>query len=92
MREHRVDGLLLCPAEGTKAELIERLHRLGLPMVQVLRRLGRREGDHVGADFRLGMTLAVEHLIRWAIGASPSSAAAGTPRRRSIARTPIARP
>src|SRR5271155_3599760 len=63
MREHRVDGLLLCPAEGTKVELIERLHRYGLPMVQVLRRLGRRDAGHVGADFRLGMTLAVEHLI-----------------------------
>ena len=64
MREHRVDGLLLCPAEGTKVELIDRLQGYGLPMVQVLRRLGRREADHVGADFRLGMTLAVEHFIR----------------------------
>ena len=42
MREHRVDGLLLSPAEGTDPEIIERLHRLGLPVVQVLRRLGRR--------------------------------------------------
>ncbi len=64
MREHRVDGLLLCPAEGTKVELVDRLHRQGLPMVQVLRRLGRREADHVGADFRLGMTLAIEHFVR----------------------------
>jgi LacI family transcriptional regulator len=64
MREHRVDGLLLCPAEGTKVELIDRLQGYGLPMVQVLRRLGRREADHVGSDFRLGMTLAVEHFIR----------------------------
>ena len=64
MREHRVDGLLLCPAEGTKVEIIDRLKSYGLPMVQVLRRLGRHEADHVGADFRLGMTLAVEHLIR----------------------------
>ena len=64
MREHRVDGLLLCPAEGTKSELIDRLQGYGLPMVQVLRRLGRRDADHVGADFRLGMTLAVEHFIR----------------------------
>ena len=35
-----------------------------MPVVQVLRRLGRRDNDHVGADFRLGMTLAAEHLIR----------------------------
>ncbi len=64
MREHRVDGLLLCPAEGTKVDLIDRLRDYGLPMVQVLRRLGRRDADHVGADFRLGMTLAVEHFIQ----------------------------
>ena len=35
-----------------------------MPVVQVLRRLGPARNDHVGADFRLGMTLAVEHLIR----------------------------
>jgi LacI family transcriptional regulator len=64
MREHRVDGLLLCPAEGTNPEIINRLRDLGMPVVQVLRRLGRRSDDHVGADFRLGMRLATEHLIQ----------------------------
>ena len=64
MREHRVDGLLLAPAEGTDPDIVERLHRYGLPVVQMLRRLGKRSADHVGADFRLGMTLAAEHLIR----------------------------
>jgi LacI family transcriptional regulator len=64
MREQRVDGLLLSPAEGTEAETVERLHRHGMPVVQVLRRVGRGKADHVGADFRLGMTLAAEHLIR----------------------------
>jgi LacI family transcriptional regulator len=64
MREQRVDGLLLSPAEGSDPAIIERLQRLGVPVVQMLRRLGRRHADHVGADFRLGMTLAAEHLIR----------------------------
>jgi LacI family transcriptional regulator len=64
MREHRVDGLLLCPAEGTDPEIIERLQRFGVPVVQVLRELGRRTNDHVGADFCLGMRIAVEHLIK----------------------------
>jgi LacI family transcriptional regulator, galactose operon repressor len=64
MREHRVDGLLLCSAEGTNPEIINRLRDLGMPVVQVLRRLGRRSDDHVGADFRLGMRLATEHLIQ----------------------------
>lgn len=64
MREHRVDGLLLTPAEGTDPDLPDRLNRMGFPVVQVLRRLGKNHADHVGADFRLGMTLAAEHLIR----------------------------
>jgi LacI family transcriptional regulator len=64
MREHRVDGFLLSPAEGTDPEQIRGLRRLGIPVVQFLRRLERVDVDHVGADFRLGMTLAAEHLIR----------------------------
>src|SRR5579863_4651125 len=40
MREQRVDGLLLSPAEGTDPEIIERLRNFGMPLVQVLRRLG----------------------------------------------------
>jgi LacI family transcriptional regulator len=64
MREQRVDGLLLSPAEGTDVDTIERLHRYGLPVVQMLRRVGKREADFVGPDFRLGMTLATEYLIR----------------------------
>ena len=64
MREHRVDGLLLSPADGSTPELVERLADFGFPVVQVLRRLGKRPAYHVSADFRLGMTLAAEHLVR----------------------------
>jgi LacI family transcriptional regulator len=64
MREHRVDGILLAPAEGTAADVVDELKRHGIPLVQMLRRVGRRSADYVSADFRLGMTLAAEHLIR----------------------------
>ncbi len=64
MREHRVDGILLAPAEGTSPSSINELGRQGLPVVQMLRRVGQRDGDYVSADFRLGMALAAEHLIR----------------------------
>jgi LacI family transcriptional regulator len=64
MREHRVDGILLAPAEGSGAEVIDDLKRQGIPVVQMLRRVGRQSADYVSADFRLGMTLAAEHLIR----------------------------
>ncbi|HLW90783.1 MAG TPA: LacI family DNA-binding transcriptional regulator [Roseiarcus sp.] len=64
MREHRVDGILLAAAEGTSPQTIAELQGQGVPVVQMLRRLGRQNADHVSADFRLGMTLAAEHLIR----------------------------
>jgi len=64
MREQRVDGILLAPAEGTNPHIVDELKRHGLPVVQMLRRLGRQQADHVSADFRSGMILAAEHLIR----------------------------
>ena len=63
MREHQVDGILLTPAEGTAADVVDELKRNGVPVVQMLRRVGGQGADYVSADFRLGMTLAAEHLI-----------------------------
>ena len=64
MREHRVDGLLLAPAEGTDPAIVDDLRTQGLPVVTMLRRLDTKNTDQVSTDFRLGMTLAAEHLIR----------------------------
>jgi LacI family transcriptional regulator len=63
LREQRVDGVIIAPAEGTSPDACAQWRRQGLPVVQVLRRFGRSPGDYVSADFRLGMTLAVERLM-----------------------------
>jgi LacI family transcriptional regulator len=63
MREHRVDGILLALAEGTAPGTVDELRRQGVPVVQMLRRVGKGSADYVSADFRLGMTLAAERLI-----------------------------
>ncbi|RCV88677.1 LacI family DNA-binding transcriptional regulator [Billgrantia montanilacus] len=63
MREHRVDGILLCPAEGTPPTLVETLNAWKLPCVQVLRHIGTPPFDYAGTDFRLGVNLAIDHLV-----------------------------
>lgn len=63
MREHRVDGILLCPAEGTDPQLIDTLHDWRLPCVQVLRHIGEPPFDYAGTDFELGVRQAVDHLV-----------------------------
>ncbi len=62
-REHAVDGVVVCPAEGAGAELVRRLADWGLPCVQVLREI-EDTADYVGTDNRLGTDLATQHLLR----------------------------
>lgn len=64
MREQSVDGVIICPAPGTGADLIERLREWNLPCVQTPRHVSAREGNYAGVDFQLGMELVTEHLIR----------------------------
>ncbi len=63
LQEHRADGALFCPAQGTSSETIDRLHRWHLPFVLVVRYLLDTEADYVGADNVLGARIAVEHLV-----------------------------
>ncbi|WP_159997148.1 LacI family DNA-binding transcriptional regulator [Roseomonas sp. 18066] len=60
LREHRVDGILLCPALGTSAAEIA---DLGLPCVQAMRRATGNAGDFAGPDNRQGMVALAEHLV-----------------------------
>jgi LacI family transcriptional regulator len=63
IREQNVDGIILTAAEGTEPEIVSRLKAWRLPCVQALRRIGEENGDYVGPDYRMGVSLAVEHLI-----------------------------
>lgn len=62
-RGHGVDGVILCPAEGTDAALLTRMRDWGLPVVQSLREVGRGVTDYAGADYVAGVGLAVRHLV-----------------------------
>lgn len=63
MREHSVDGVIICPATGTSPELIRRLNAWGIPCVQAMRHVFVKGSDYVAPDFRLGMTMAIDHLV-----------------------------
>ena len=62
MREHGVDGLIVCPASGTETNLPERAREWGLPLVQALRSVSDTSGDYAGSDYLGGMKQAVRHL------------------------------
>lgn len=61
MREHGVDGVVLCPAAGTEPDLSEQLAAWGMPVVQVLRHISV-DMDYVGVDYAGGMRQAVDYL------------------------------
>lgn len=60
---HQIDGLLLCPAEGTDWETIEMLQRWHLPVVMIARYLEESQSDYAGANNQLGAEMAVDHLV-----------------------------
>lgn len=63
LREHNVDGIILCPAIGSDETLAAELVRLDLPYVQALRYAEWLGADYVGADYRAGTEKAVRHLV-----------------------------
>ena len=63
MRGHQVDGILLCPAEGSSMETIEMLERWQLPYVLIARYIQGSQSDYAGSDNELGASLAVDHLV-----------------------------
>ena len=61
MREHGVDGVILCPAADTEPAFLDRIAEWGLPLVQTLRHISE-EIDYAGADYAAGMRQAVDYL------------------------------
>ena len=62
-RGHGVDGVILCPAEGTDPHLPERMQKWGMPLVQSLREISAGVTDYAGGDYVEAMQLAVSHLV-----------------------------
>lgn len=63
MREHGVDGLIICPAIDTISAQIEDVWRWNIPLVQALRKVPDTTGDYAGMDVAGGMRDAVDRLL-----------------------------
>lgn len=61
MREHGVDGVILCPAAETSPKFLASLLERDLPLVQALRHISV-EVDYAGVDYAGGMHQAVDYL------------------------------
>ncbi|MEO1199137.1 MAG: LacI family DNA-binding transcriptional regulator [Pseudomonadota bacterium] len=64
LREHGVDGIILCPAPETDEATIEEIRHWGIPIVQMLRTVADTSGDWVSADYKTGVEALCEHLVR----------------------------
>lgn len=62
--EHRADGLILSPADGTDLNSLKPIFSRKLPTVMIARYVEGAKLDYVGNDGQLGFKMATEHLIK----------------------------
>jgi LacI family transcriptional regulator len=63
MREQNAAGIILCPALGTPATLVKDVQAWGIPLVVMVRPLGKGSYDYAGSDNALGTFMATTHLL-----------------------------
>lgn len=61
MREHGVDGVILCPAADTQPDFLRQIADWRVPLVQVLRHVSDAV-DYAGVDYAAGIHQAVNYL------------------------------
>lgn len=63
MTERRVDGLVVCPADGGDRTHLTRVIEAGIPVVLLDRKVAGLHADTVGIDNRKAARAATEHLL-----------------------------
>jgi|SRR5438105_6001260 len=63
MREQNAAGIILCPALDTPATLVKEVQAWGIPLVVMVRSLGKGNYDYAGSDNALGTFMAMQHLL-----------------------------
>ena len=95
LKEHRPDGIIVCPVTGSDGDSLNHLLAAGIHVVQVARQVEGLEADFVGSDDHYGTALALEHLIglghrRIALVGGDMHTSTGRDRRRSYEETLLA--
>jgi LacI family transcriptional regulator len=63
VRQYNIDGIMMCPADATSVEDMNRFLSWRIPLVCVARHVEGAEVDYVGSDSKRGMAMATQHLI-----------------------------
>lgn len=63
MREQNAAGIILCPTLGTQASLVKEVQGWGIPLIVMVRPLGKGSYDYAGSDNVLGTFMATTHLL-----------------------------
>lgn len=63
MREQKVAGIALCPVLGTPAGLVDEFAGWRIPLVVIVRPLGKGDHAYAGSDNAAGVELATRHLL-----------------------------
>ena len=63
MREHHAAGIILCPVFGTAPRLLKEVRAWGIPLLVLVRSLGKGSYDYAGSDNERGTFLATRHLL-----------------------------
>jgi len=63
MREHHAAGIILCPVFGTSPWLLKEVRAWGIPLLVLVRSLGKGTYDYAGSDNERGTFLATQHLL-----------------------------
>jgi LacI family transcriptional regulator len=63
MREHHAAGIILCPVFGTSPRLLKEVRAWGMPLLVLVRSLGKGTYDYAGSHNERGTLLATRHLL-----------------------------
>ncbi len=63
IEEYQVDGIFICPAQGSDDSLFDRISQLNIPYVFITRHLSRKDIHYVGVNNVKGSRIGTKYLL-----------------------------